>query len=82
MFLLSHKGPNSWPGTCVTGSHQSPINIDRDDVIHVNSYMPLHFFGYDDRAEVLEYSHSDYRVNVKISRGSDLLNQPYVSNYN
>jgi carbonic anhydrase len=40
-------GPATWPGVCQTGTRQSPINIDIDDVQNDSNLAPLQFGNYE-----------------------------------
>lgn len=45
-------GPNTWQGICMTGSRQSPINIDTNQV-DVDITMPkINFVNYEQDAQL------------------------------
>jgi carbonic anhydrase len=77
-FFFAYLGPDGWTGDCNTGTQQSPIDIDRNDILHLNNYMPFHFYGYDHRAVVMDYSNSKLSVHVKVGRSENHMNDPYV----
>ena len=47
IIFFSHKDPENWPGVCVTGKSQSPINFVVEEALIDDTLEPFIFHEYD-----------------------------------
>ncbi|KAI6192201.1 Carbonic anhydrase [Aphelenchoides bicaudatus] len=69
------NGPKTWPGTCASGSHQSPVNIENPKVM-IQTMGQLYFGNYEGGEEVtlLNDGHT-----LKIHGFEKWKNRPYIT---
>ena len=70
----SSLGPENWPGVCITGTKQSPIDIKTNTAMYDSSLGDFTLVNYDNTPPGVNFTATNTGKSLKISFDSDVYN--------